>query len=207
MIITAGQDSVVRLWHAADGRPAALEFRHGALINALSLRPGRDVLATASADRRVRLWDASRGELIAEPFTFGYSIVTAVHTPDGATLLLGAPTRAARLVHFQPVPWPDDAWQRLAHCLNGATLDDRGLRRALTSRELADTFAALRASQPADFAWPADSAAWHHQSAALAESERDLFAAAFHLRALLARTPDDAALAARLARTRPPTAK
>lgn len=207
VVVTAGQDSVVRLWHADDGRPAAPEFRHGALINTLSLRPGRDVLATASADRRVRLWDASRGEQIAEPFTFGYGIVTAVHTPDGATLLLGAPNRAARLVHFQRVPWPDDAWQRLAHCLNGATLDERGLRRALTSRELADTFAALRAGQPADFSWPSDSAAWHHPSAALAESERDLFAAAFHLRALLARSPDDTTLAARLARTRPPAPK
>lgn len=202
VLITAGQDSVVRLWRVADGRPAAPEFRHGAVINAQNLQPGRNVLATASGDRMVRLWDVARGELMAAPFVLGDSAQTVEFTPDGGTLLFGSAGGAANLFQFRPVAWPAESWRRLAVCLNGARLDERGLRSALTARELAETFAALRAAQPEEFAWQADSQAWHRQQAALAEAQHEWFTASFHLERLVARAPSDPALAARLAAAR-----
>ena len=199
VLATAGEDSVVRLWRVADGRPAAPDFRHGGILIALNFQPGRNVLATAAYDSSIRLWDTSRGELMAPPLVMGYNPQSVEFTPDGATLLFGSPNGSTSFFRFRPVVWSADSWRRLAVCLNGVKLDERGLRLMMAPRELAETFVGLQAAQPADFAWNADPADWHQHSAAVAELQGAWFTAAFHLQRLLALTPDDAALQARLA--------
>jgi WD40 repeat protein/tRNA A-37 threonylcarbamoyl transferase component Bud32 len=199
VLVTSGQDSVVRLWRVADGRPASPEFRHGGVVSAQNFRPKRAVLATSADDRSVRLWDTGRGELLAPPLVLGYAPQTINFTPDGETMLFGSARGPSYWVNFKTMNWGLDSWRRLAMCLNGVKLNEQGLRIMIMPQELAKTFAELQAAQPEDFQWPKDSAAWHKHTAAVAELQGDWFTAAFHLRKLQAAFPADEQIQARLA--------
>lgn len=202
VLATAGQDSVVRLWRVADGSPAAPDFRHGGILIAQTFQPGRNVMATAAYDSAIRLWDTARGELMAPPLVLGYDPQSVEFTPGGETLLFGSPGGSASFFRFRPVAWPAESWRRLAVCLNGVKLDERGRRIMMSPRELAETFGRLQAAQPADFAWNTNPVDWHRHSAAVAELQGAWFTAAFHLERLLAASLDDAEVRARLANAR-----
>ncbi|GAB3008178.1 hypothetical protein GCM10027184_77180 [Saccharothrix stipae] len=62
VLVTAGEDRVVRLWEVADPRGPARQtvtLRHGGVVRALALNADARVLATAGDDRTTRLWDVT----------------------------------------------------------------------------------------------------------------------------------------------------
>jgi WD40 repeat protein len=199
VLSTAGHDGVVRLWHVADGSPAGPEFRHGGIVIAQNFRRDGSRLATTAADRTVRLWDTGRGELLAPPLALATTPQAVDFSADGETLVFGSARGATGFFRFRPMTWAPDSWRRLAVCLNGVRLDERGQRIRVSPAELAATFAGLQAAQPADFAWNADPTDWHRQCAAAAELQGEWFTAAFHLARLVTAQPDDTEAKARLA--------
>ncbi len=199
VLVTSGQDSVVRLWRVSDGSPAAPDFHHGGLLVTQNFQPGRNVLATSAADNAIRLWDTARGELMAPPLVLGYAPQSIQFTSDGETLLFGSARGATSFFHFRQAAWPANSWRQLAVCLNGVKLDDQGRRIMVSSAELAQTFAGLQAVQPQDFIWNSDPTDWHRHCSAVAEMQGEWFTAAFHLERLLALNRDDVPLLSRLA--------
>lgn len=196
---TGGEDNVARLWRVADGQPAAADLRHAGIVDRVEFQPGRRVLATGANDGALRFWDAVRGELMAPPLWLKGRIWPLQFTPDGDRLVFGNPGGLANLLELRGVAWPLASWHALATCLNGARAENSGVLVTASARELAATFAVLRAAEPEAFAWPADLLDWHRQLAAVAESQGEWFAAVFHLERLLATGPDDEQVRPRLA--------
>lgn len=63
-LISAGMDSLVKLWSAPDWRPLGTWTGHARSVNSLALSPGGDRLATSSTDATVKLWSISKGEVL-----------------------------------------------------------------------------------------------------------------------------------------------
>ena len=64
-IVSGSQDGSLRLWDLETGR-SIREFKHGAPISAVAVRPDGKRFATAAADNAAKLWDASDGKEIAQ---------------------------------------------------------------------------------------------------------------------------------------------
>lgn len=79
-------------------------------------------------------------------------------------------------------------------------MDGIGREQTLTSEGVGERFRALRASAPSEFGPATDQQAeqWHRRTVAGAEAASQWFAAAFHLRLLLANGPADEDLDKRL---------
>ena len=64
-IVSGSQDGSLRLWDLETGR-SIREFKHGAPISAVAVRPDGKRFATVAADKAAKLWDASDGKEIAQ---------------------------------------------------------------------------------------------------------------------------------------------
>jgi hypothetical protein len=162
-------------------------------------RDGRLVL-TRGGELAVRLWDAATGLPVTPPLWHHDWPADAVLAPDGRRLF----TADGRAVYVwdvaREIPAPSDELLTWSEVFSGTRLDGLGREVALTSAEVRERFEALRAKYPAEFGPAAgpEAARWHADRAADAEGAGQWFAAAFHLRALLALTPSDASLNRRL---------
>jgi WD40 repeat protein len=63
-LISAGMDSLVKLWSAPDWSPVSTWTAHEKSVNSLALSPDGTTLATSSTDASVRLWSVPEGEVL-----------------------------------------------------------------------------------------------------------------------------------------------
>ena len=63
-LISAGMDSVVRVWSAPEWQPGRTFVGHGHSVNSIALSPGGERLVTGSTDQTVRVWSFPDGELL-----------------------------------------------------------------------------------------------------------------------------------------------
>jgi hypothetical protein len=198
----ARKEYAVQVWDSAAGRAVSPPIRHANRITSASFSPdGRRVL-TASSDGTARVWDAATGLPVTPPLTPGAGVVySAAFGPDGRRLVTAGADGTARVWNLPTDPRPTDDLVKLAHLYAGGRIDPAGGFVPLTADETKSLFAELRDRYPADFAVPPSRArAWHREQLADAERDRDWFAAAFHLRALLREfAAGDAGLTRRLA--------
>ncbi len=169
------------------------------ISNAWFSRDGR-LVVTLGGEPAVRLWDASTGLPLTPPLWHSDWPSGAVLTADGNRLIT-ADRHAVwswNLAREAP-PVTEDviAWSEI-HAV--ARLDKSGRDVNLTPAEVRTRFERLRDRFPDHFGPPAAEHVdrWHSDRAAEAENAGAWFAAAFHLRVLLARKPGDKELATRL---------
>ncbi len=97
LIAIAGQDRIVRIFSAAEGRLLRTLRGHTALIDRVAFHPTLPLLVTVAADQTVRTWDlkASPQQLVLS----GHEdqVRTTVYSPDGSTLLTSSLDNTARL--------------------------------------------------------------------------------------------------------------
>ena len=88
-LITAGNDSTVRVWNTITGDEIAVLHEHYGAVNCVKLSPAGSTFATGSADTTVILWDL---ETLKPLHNFSDSLnpITAVaFSPDGKQLYTG----------------------------------------------------------------------------------------------------------------------
>jgi tetratricopeptide (TPR) repeat protein len=88
-LVTAGQDSTIRVWTVADGSLRATLHGHGAPIGRLAVAPDGLTLASGSDDHTVKLWALQGGELIRTLLVHTDEVWSLAFSPDGGTLLSG----------------------------------------------------------------------------------------------------------------------
>ena len=98
-IASGSDDSTVRLWDAATGRPIGEPFRgHEGPVASVAFSPDGTRIASGSDDSTVRLWDAATGRPIGEPLRGHEGPVASVaFSPDGTRIASGGYDKTVRL--------------------------------------------------------------------------------------------------------------
>ncbi len=201
-VATAGEDNVLRVWHAADGGSAAPPLRHSAIVRSPAFRGDNRLLASTCADGLLRLWDPVRGELAAPPFYAGTSAGNLVINRRGDTIFYSARRAETWFIRPRANPVPDSAIAPLTECQAGHRMDASHGPTPLTAEEMETKFTGLKTNYSSQFTWPGDTMTWHRERAAVAESGSHWFAAAVHLERLAALLPDEEIIQQRLAEAR-----
>jgi WD40 repeat protein len=194
--LTGSWDKTARLWDAASGKELAI-LRHDAAVLAAAYSPDGRTVLTGCGDKTARLWDAASGKELAA-LRHGRDVYAVAFSPDGRTALTGSADKTARLWTL-PLPAPDEpdrvrAWVRIrtARCFS-----EQGPLRDLSHAEWLEQCRQLDALG-GDWQSPPDAQAWHRHQAAEAEYAKQWYAAAFHVRRLLAEEPGNSEYLERL---------
>ncbi|SED53036.1 WD40 repeat [Streptomyces sp. 2224.1] len=84
LLVTAGNDGVVRLWDTASGQGRRILRGHGRRIGTLAFSADGSCLAASSNDGVVRLWEPATGRRLRELSGHSGRLVSAVFSPTGA---------------------------------------------------------------------------------------------------------------------------
>ena len=95
VIISGGEDGMVRVWRTADGTPVGEPLTgHTGPVTAVAagaLPDGTPVIISGGHDHTVRVWRMADGSPVGEPLTGHYGGVTAVAAgalPDGTPVII-----------------------------------------------------------------------------------------------------------------------
>ncbi|RSM14987.1 hypothetical protein CEP52_001006 [Fusarium oligoseptatum] len=88
-LITACEDSLIRVWDIASATVSRTYSGHQSEIYALDISKDGHMIASGSADRTVRLWDTKSGSEIAQ-FTFPDTPVSVAISSNPAMLVAGS---------------------------------------------------------------------------------------------------------------------
>jgi Flp pilus assembly protein TadD len=189
-LASASEDSTVRLWDALSGKHLATLAGHTEPVTHVIYSPDGKRLASASLDKRVRLWDALSGKPVATLAGHTDMVTHVVYSPDGKRLASASWDHTVRL-------WDAHSGKHLAilaghiHWVTHVIYSPDGKRLASAS---VDHTVRLWIAEETAAEWDARLQNVQEQQAYLAESEKNWFAAAFHLGQLLSRDPENAAL-------------
>ncbi|KMS80246.1 WD40 repeat-containing protein [Streptomyces leeuwenhoekii] len=86
LLVTGGNDGVVRLWDPAGGQGRRILRGHGRRIGSLSFSADGSMLAAGGNDGVVRLWHSSSGRRLRELTGQSDRLVSAVFSPGGPLL-------------------------------------------------------------------------------------------------------------------------
>ncbi len=89
LLITAGNDKLIRVWDATNGRPLQKMEGHTQNVRALSLLPDGRRLLSASHDKSLKLWDITTGDCL-HTYTASAQLTGVVALPDGRRFLSSA---------------------------------------------------------------------------------------------------------------------
>jgi WD40 repeat protein len=204
-LATATSDGAVRLWDAATGKLLGAPMRHDDVVLSVVFSPDGTKLATASEDHTARLWDVATGKPLGQPMKHHGAVIFVVFSRDGTKLATASRDGTARV---WPVPrsLPDDpglvaayvdfisAWKEDSD----ATLHRITVAQWEEARQAVLKFAAWLDRERQDASRL--SGAWHEMEACGGAATQHWFTAAFHLRWLCRRTPNDVDAWIRLAR-------
>jgi WD40 repeat protein/serine/threonine protein kinase len=188
--LTGGRDRMARLWDIATGKEIAT-LPHEGSVTAVAFSPDGGTALTGSEDKTAKLWDVASGRLLATLRHEG-SVVAVAFSPDGHVALTGSGGNAAARLWRLPQWAPDEpdrvrAWVRVR---TARAFSEQGSLRDLTRDEWLEQCRQLDALG-GDWEKPLDARSWHPFQAAEAEAGNHWFAAAFHLRRLLAVEPSN----------------
>ena len=96
-ILTASDDSTVRLWEQASGKEIITYRGHEVSVNSAVFSPDGEYILTASADQTARLWERSSGKQIMTYCGHEDWVNSAVFSPDGEHILTSSDDQTARL--------------------------------------------------------------------------------------------------------------
>jgi WD40 repeat protein len=184
LVATLGEDNVVRVWRTTDGVEVISPLRHDGIIHSAVFRGDNRVLVTGCSDGLLRWWDIERGELMAPPLLCSPDAAFYAFALRDDVFFFSAKHSQTWMLRLAKDRIPDDGVASLMECQSGCRIDARQRLALITAEEAEKRFTALRAVHPAFFAWPGDMASWHADQAAIAEFDRQWFAAAFHLQRL-----------------------
>ena len=193
-IATAGEDKTVRLWDAATCKPLGSPMKHETRISAVAFSPDGTKIATAS--ETVRLWDAAIGKPLGAPIKHGGGVHAVAFSPDGTKIATASGDGTARLWAV-PRPLPDDpAWiAAYTQVASGWKETIDGTLHPISAEAAAANWTEIVKSP----AWleyrkaSLEESRWalHASEAADWEADANWFAAAFHLKWLVDRSPQD----------------
>jgi Flp pilus assembly protein TadD len=203
-LASAGEDGTVRVWDAATGQELLSLHGHTFGVECVAFSPDGRRLASAGSDRTVRLWEAGSGPDPLALTGLAQPVTAAAFSPDGRRIVARTADGAVRAwdagTGREVVPCTDPAPPAGGLPADGTAA---GLRLSLEGgtlrvQRLADLTPAALERQRREA--HEDVVAWHQGQADAAERAGDRFAAAFHLRHLLAAEPDRGAYHARWGR-------
>jgi hypothetical protein len=202
-LTTASRDNSARLWDASTGQPMGPPMWHDWSVAAIAFSPDGTKIATASGDKTARLWDAASGRPLGSSMKHDGSVLAVVFSPDGTKIATASEDNTARLWRV-PRSLPDDAAWIATYVETAAGLeeDTGGTLRPISADAAAVAWTKIGKSP----AWleyrrsmlEESRQAWHEEEAAHWEAAGNGFAAAFHLKWLLDRNPQDSELRSRL---------
>lgn len=82
-LASAGNERLIRLWHAASGEFVRSMEGHEARVYSLAFHPNAKSLISVSADQTVRLWDADRGTPTRTLRGYANVLWCTIYLPDG----------------------------------------------------------------------------------------------------------------------------
>lgn len=86
LLVTAGDDHVVRLFSMSDGKLAAELKGHSDWIRSLAIGPDSQSLYTAGDDRRIRRWNLAAGQPLADVDQLNHAVFALALNRDGSLL-------------------------------------------------------------------------------------------------------------------------
>jgi len=89
-LISAGMDSLIKLWAVPEWKPIATLQGHDNSVNSLSLSPDGKVLASGSTDATVRLWSMPDGRLLRTLRDRKKTVAAVRIAPDGCRVAAGS---------------------------------------------------------------------------------------------------------------------
>jgi tetratricopeptide (TPR) repeat protein len=191
-VLTASHDTTARVWDAATGQPVTPPMQHaGSPVYGASFSPDGRRVVTAGQDGTARVWDAATGQPVSPPLLHEDGVMQASFSADGRRVLTLSQQGKARVWEVASAEGSVEDLLLLSRLLSGQRIDASGTATAADvgeakwqnlRRSFPDTFAA-RPVRP-----------WHEREADYCLKEKYWTAAVFHLDALLAQTPGDAAL-------------
>ncbi len=155
LVATASEDTTVRVWETASGRPRSQPLLHSSAVRCVAFSPDSRWLATGCYDGTVRLWDWAMGEPLNLPFEPEQATEHAAQFLGDGSVLLIYPWQAARnrplfgkLIKLPDFRGNADDWISLAGFLSGHEIDDQGGLVPLSPNVLSNSFSRLRLRLP-----------------------------------------------------------
>lgn len=96
-VLTAGQDTTVRLWGVGTGEEIKRFLGHTDEINSAVFSPNGKLILTSSTDKAVCLWNLETGEIIRRFVGHTEGVNSAIFSPDGRRILTASADKTARL--------------------------------------------------------------------------------------------------------------
>ncbi len=142
-IVTASEESTVRIWDAVTGKPLKEPMSHidavkSAMlysVNSAVFSPDGTKIVTASEDSTARVWDGATGKPWAEPMKHRDSVNSAVFSQDGAKIVTASDDSTARIwdaVTGKPLTEPmfhkDAIKSELLYSVNSAVFSPDGAK-------------------------------------------------------------------------------
>jgi WD40 repeat protein len=90
IVVTAGSDSVVRLWEVETGQLLHTLFGHTSTVHSVAFTPDGKTVVTASGDGTVKQWAVATGVESATYGGFSADVVAVAISPDGRFLAAGS---------------------------------------------------------------------------------------------------------------------
>ena len=90
LVINPGDDNLIRLWDAKDGRLIRAMSGHTHAVYTLDFSPDGRIAASGGWDGTVRLWDLETGDELHKIEGWKGNVMRVLFSPDGKQLFVGA---------------------------------------------------------------------------------------------------------------------
>ena len=134
LLSMAGEDNLIRVYRASDGRLLRTLEGHGSTVYSLVFDPSGQRLASGSRDQTVKVWEVARGKLLSTLVGHHSSVNSVAFDPSGKRLASGSADKTVKL-------WSAASGQLLdtlkghASWVNSVAFDPSGRRLTSGSRD------------------------------------------------------------------------
>jgi hypothetical protein len=201
-IVSGSGDKTLKVWDAQTGQEVLSLKGHTFNVTSVAFSPDAKRIVSGSWDQTLKLWDALTGQQILSLMGHTDSVTSVAYSPDGQRIsgkdhsgkMLTWDAVTGQLLPDAPaVPTQQQTEATSPDGAQRAFIEDGQIK---VQRLLPEHVEARKRQQAQDRAFLERLArpdpAFHRQKADRYEKSGELFAAAFHLRCLLAIEPSDA---------------